>query len=36
MNTASLWIDKQRQFWNASFDRLDHLLERPPESESPQ
>ncbi len=34
MQTAAQWIDRQRAFWNASFDRLDAVLERPDESES--
>ena len=34
MHTAATWIDKQRAFWNASFDRLDDLLEHTSESES--
>ncbi len=34
MTTAAHWIDRQRSFWNASFDRLDDLLELPSESES--
>ena len=34
MQTAAKWIDRQHAFWNASFDRLDALLERNNESES--
>jgi DNA-binding transcriptional ArsR family regulator len=33
MTAAAHWIDRQRAFWNASFDRLDDLLERTSESE---
>jgi DNA-binding transcriptional ArsR family regulator len=33
MHTASQWIDRQRAFWNASFDRLDQFLETTSESE---
>jgi DNA-binding transcriptional ArsR family regulator len=33
MQSASQWIDRQRAFWNASFDRLDEYLERTSESE---
>ena len=33
MQSAATWIDKQRAFWNASFDRLDDLLEHSSESE---
>ena len=29
MNAASLWIDKQRAFWNATLDRLGDILETP-------
>jgi DNA-binding transcriptional ArsR family regulator len=36
MQNASQWIDRQYAFWNASFDRLDALLERTEESESSQ
>jgi DNA-binding transcriptional ArsR family regulator len=35
MQAASQWIDRQRAFWNASFDRLDQLLETASESEPP-
>jgi DNA-binding transcriptional ArsR family regulator len=28
MAAASSWIDKQREFWNSTFDRLDALLAR--------
>jgi DNA-binding transcriptional ArsR family regulator len=35
MQTASQWIERQQAFWNASFDRLDQLLERTAERESP-
>ena len=35
MQTASQWIERQHAFWNASFDRLDQLLERTAERESP-
>ncbi|HEY5348422.1 MAG TPA: metalloregulator ArsR/SmtB family transcription factor [Candidatus Lustribacter sp.] len=35
METAAQWIDRQRAFWNSSFDRLDQLLERTSESEPP-
>ncbi|HEY1726884.1 MAG TPA: metalloregulator ArsR/SmtB family transcription factor [Candidatus Baltobacteraceae bacterium] len=28
MIAASSWIDKQREFWNSTFDRLDALLAR--------
>lgn len=34
MQTAVSWIEKQRAFWDASFDRLDDLLARTSESES--
>lgn len=34
MQTASQWIERQQAFWNASFDRLDAMLERTSESES--
>lgn len=34
MHTASQWIERQRAFWNASFDRLDDYLERTSESET--
>jgi DNA-binding transcriptional ArsR family regulator len=34
MNSASHWLERQRSFWNASFDRLDQLLEHTSESES--
>ena len=33
MHTASLWIERQRAFWNASFDRLERELERTAESD---
>ena len=33
IQTASHWIDRQRAFWEASFDRLDVLIERQNESE---
>jgi DNA-binding transcriptional ArsR family regulator len=35
IRSASEWLDRQQAFWNASFDRLDALLERPPESNEP-
>jgi DNA-binding transcriptional ArsR family regulator len=35
MQTASQWIERQHAFWTASFDRLDQLLERTAERESP-
>lgn len=28
MESAAKWLDKQRAYWNASLDRLDHLLAR--------
>jgi len=31
MGAASAWIDKQRAFWNATLDRLGHLLEESPQ-----
>ena len=31
MDTASAWIEKQRHFWNAAFDRLDDFLASTPE-----
>jgi DNA-binding transcriptional ArsR family regulator len=34
MQTAAQWIDRQQAFWNASFDRLDALLEQSTESET--
>lgn len=30
MKAASAWIDKQRTFWNAALDRLEHLLAAQP------
>jgi hypothetical protein len=33
MQSAAQWIDRQQAFWNASFDRLDILLESQAESE---
>ncbi len=33
MQTAAHWIDRQRRFWDASFDRLDTFLERSTESD---
>ena len=33
MQSAAQWIERQQAFWNASFDRLDSLLERQAESE---
>lgn len=30
MNAASAWIEKQRSFWTAALDRLDHLLADTP------
>jgi DNA-binding transcriptional ArsR family regulator len=30
MQAASGWIDKQRRFWNAVLDRLDHVLDDTP------
>jgi DNA-binding transcriptional ArsR family regulator len=32
LNPATQWLDRQRNFWNASFDRLDHLLTSESES----
>ncbi|MBV8638830.1 MAG: winged helix-turn-helix transcriptional regulator [Candidatus Eremiobacteraeota bacterium] len=29
MEAASAWIERQRRYWNAVLDRLDHLLEKP-------
>lgn len=31
MGTAAAWIDKQRAFWNATLDRLDDVLDEPPQ-----
>jgi len=28
MQTASTWLDEQRRFWNAAFERLDAYFER--------
>lgn len=36
MQGAAQWIDRQQAFWNASFDRLDTILERQAESERKQ
>ena len=36
MQPAAQWIERQRAFWNASFDRLDAVLERTTERESPK
>ncbi len=30
MESASRWLDKQRSYWNASLDRLESLLSKPP------
>ncbi len=34
MNAAATWIERQRAFWDASFDRLETLLEHRSESET--
>lgn len=31
MKIASEWIERQRRFWNAVFDRLDDVLDEPTE-----
>ena len=31
MHAASAWLDKQRAFWNATLDRLEHVLATPPQ-----
>jgi DNA-binding transcriptional ArsR family regulator len=31
MQAASGWIEEQRRFWNAAFERLDAYFERTPE-----
>ena len=31
MNAASAWMDEQRRFWNAAFERLDRYFENNPE-----
>lgn len=36
MQTASSWIDEQRNFWNAALDRLDDLLAQPPQRKKRQ
>jgi DNA-binding transcriptional ArsR family regulator len=33
MNAATQWLERQRAFWDASFDRLDQFFEQSPESE---
>lgn len=32
--TAATWLDRQRAFWESSFDRLDQLLEHASEKDS--
>jgi DNA-binding transcriptional ArsR family regulator len=34
LNHATQWLDRQQTFWNASFDRLDHMLTSESESTS--
>ena len=29
MESAAAWIERQRRYWNAVLDRLDHLLAKP-------
>ncbi len=31
IQSASAWLDAQRRFWNATLDRLDAYLTRPPD-----
>ncbi len=31
MQSASTWLDEQRRFWKAAFERLDAYFERTPE-----
>jgi DNA-binding transcriptional ArsR family regulator len=33
LQSAAQWMDRQQAFWNASFDRLEQLLEHSSESE---
>jgi len=36
IDSAAHWLERQRELWNTSFDRLEHLLDRQQESETDQ